>query len=107
MPLREFPDSFGRIWQAWDTYPRGANPAGEGDSVLSKYMANQVAQGGSRLTSVRREYEAGWLTFKFDDERRRLAPIPAQWESADHTTLRGYLDSAHESPESTGPRSSQ
>jgi len=24
MPLREFPDSFGRIWQAWDTYPQGA-----------------------------------------------------------------------------------
>jgi len=24
MPQREFPDSFGRIWQAWDTYPQGA-----------------------------------------------------------------------------------
>lgn len=24
MPLCEIPDSFGRIWQAWDTYPQGA-----------------------------------------------------------------------------------
>ena len=41
MPLREFPDSLGRVWQAWDTYPKGANVAGKGDSVLSKYMADQ------------------------------------------------------------------
>ena len=107
MSLREFPDAFGRIWQAWDTYPQGADSAGKGDSVLSKYVATRPAQGGSRPTSVRHQYEAGWLTFKFDDERRRLAPIPTQWESADDATLRGYLDSAHNSPESTGPHSSQ
>jgi hypothetical protein len=101
MPLREFPDSFGRIWQVWDTYPKGANSAGKGESALSKYMADQVAHGGSQPTSVRPQYEAGWLTFKFDDERRRLAPIPAQWEIADDATLREYLDSAHKSPEST------
>jgi hypothetical protein len=103
MPLREFPDSFGRIWQAWDTYPKGANVAGKGDSVLSKYMADQVDRGGRQPTAVRHRYEAGWLTFKFNDERRRLAPIPPRWESADVATLRGYLDSTHNSAESTQP----
>jgi hypothetical protein len=103
MPLRVFPDSLGRVWQAWDTYPKGANVAGKGDSVLSKYMADQLDRGGRQLTSVRQRYEAGWLTFKFNDERRRLAPIPPRWESADIATLRGYLDSTHNSAESTQP----
>jgi len=44
MPLREFPDSFGRVWQAWDTYPQGADSAGKGESAFSKYMANRPAQ---------------------------------------------------------------
>jgi hypothetical protein len=103
MPLRVFPDSFGRIWQAWDTYPKGANSAGTGESSSSKYMADQLFRGGIQPTSVRHEYEAGWLTFKFDYERRRLAPIPPRWESADVATLRGYLDSTHNSAESTQP----
>lgn len=103
MSLREFPDSLGRIWEVWDTYPKGANVAGKGDSVLSQYMADQVIREGNQPSSVRHQYEAGWLTFKFNDERRRLAPVPAQWESADDATLRGYLDSAHVSPESTQP----
>jgi len=103
MPLRVFPDSFGRIWQAWDTYPKGASVTGKGDSVLSRYMADQVDRGGRQPTSVRHEYEAGWLTFKFNDERRRLAPIPPRWESADVATLRGYLDSTHNSAESIQP----
>ena len=104
MPLREFPDSLGRIWQAWDTYPKGANSSGTGESTFSKYMADQVVRGGTQPSSVRHQYEAGWLTFKSDDQRRRLAPVPAEWETADEATMRGYLDSAHESPESTPPR---
>ena len=101
MPLRQFADSLGRIWEAWDTYPRGANSAGTGESTFSKYMADQIVREGSQPTSVRHEYEAGWLTFKRDDERRRLAPIPADWEQADDARLRGYLDSSHNSPETS------
>ncbi len=107
MPLREFPDSFGGIWQAWDTYPQGADSAGQRESAFSKYMANLPTRGGRQPTTVRDQYEAGWLTFKFRNARRRLSPIPADWESADDATLRGYLDSAHESPDQTPPRSSQ
>ena len=104
MALREFPDSAGRIWEVWDTHPKEMNSAGTGESTFSKYMADQIVRGGSQPTSVRHEYQAGWLTFKLGDHRRRLAPIPAQWESADDATMRSYLDSAQEMSDSTPPR---
>jgi hypothetical protein len=32
------------------------------------------------LRSVSPEYAGGWLTFESPGERRRLAPIPSDWE---------------------------
>ncbi len=104
MPLREFPDSLGRMWQAWDTYPRGSDHAG---SAFAKYVANLPTRESGQPSTVPEEYETGWLTFKLDNARRRLTPIPAGWESADDAALRGYLDSAQESPDVPPPRSSQ
>ena len=94
MPLREFPDSLGRIWEAWDTYPKRADDAAQAESAFSKYVANLVNQGRSAPTSVRSQYQAGWLTFKLDNARRRLAPIPSGWESADDTTWWLTLEAA-------------
>jgi hypothetical protein len=34
------------------------------------------------LRSVSPGFAGGWLTFESPDERRRLAPIPADWEFA-------------------------
>jgi hypothetical protein len=96
MALREFPDSSGRIWEVWDTHPKERNSADTGESTFSKYMADQIVRGGNQPSSVRHEYEAGWLTFKLGGQRRRLAPIPADWERADDDTLRRYLDSSQE-----------
>jgi hypothetical protein len=57
---REFVDDGGTFWQAWDTHPLAA----------------------STLRSVSPEYAGGWLTFESSAERRRLAPIPPDWERA-------------------------
>lgn len=104
MPLREFPDALGRMWQAWDTYPRGSDHAG---SAFAKYVANLPTQEGGQPTTVPEEYEPGWLTFKLGNALRRLTPIPAGWESADDAALRRYLDSAQKSPDVPPSRSSQ
>ncbi len=60
MGYREFVDDAGTLWRVWDTYPVAAN----------------------RLRSVSPGYAAGWLTFESDAERRRLTPIPPEWEFA-------------------------
>jgi hypothetical protein len=57
---REFVDDVGTLWRVWDTHPIAANT----------------------LRSVSPNYAGGWLTFESDAERRRLAPIPPEWELA-------------------------
>jgi hypothetical protein len=57
---REFVDDAGTTWRVWDTHPVAVNT----------------------LRSVSPTYAEGWLTFESDGERRRLAPIPADWDLA-------------------------
>lgn len=60
MGYREFVDDRGTPWRVWDTHPLAANT----------------------LRSVSPGYAGGWLTFESPDERRRIAPIPPDWEFA-------------------------
>jgi hypothetical protein len=57
---REFIDNSGTTWRVWDTHPVAANT----------------------LRTVSPNYAGGWLTFESATERRRLAPIPPDWEVA-------------------------
>ena len=91
--LREFVDRNGRVWEVWDTHPERAD-AGDGGSALTRYMAAQPDTDGGRPTSVRRQYEMGWLTFASGTDRRRLSPIPDDWQHADAATLERYLGGA-------------
>jgi hypothetical protein len=52
-----------------------------------------------RLTAQRRitlseGYGGGWLTFESLDEKRRLIPIPTQWENFSQPELRALCDKA-------------
>lgn len=65
MPYREIPDDEG-AWVVFGTRPHsGAN--------------------------VRPRYAEGWLSFHRGVERRRLAPIPDDWENASDVQLRVWL----------------
>jgi hypothetical protein len=97
MPLREFPDSFGRVWQAWDTYPQGADSAGKGESAFSKYMANRPAQGGTRPTTAPQHgkqhdpvAEATTGPKLRKSGRRDLNPLPAEPHSDAHRSVAGW-----------------
>ena len=69
MPVREFVDTQGRRWTVWNTVP-------------------------DWLNGVSAAFNTGWLTFECGSERRRLAPIPADWENAALGTLQGYCKRA-------------
>lgn len=68
MPIRDFVDSAGIHWQVWSTVP---------------------AMGG-----VAGGFRQGWLTFNSTSERRRLAPIPTDWELAGEAELRALVKQA-------------
>ena len=69
MPQREFTDSKGTRWLVWSTTPtQGAVLAGD--------------------------MQKGWLTFESDGERRRLVPIPRDWEDAATDRMELYCRAA-------------
>jgi hypothetical protein len=76
MALREFSDENGRPWQVWSTYP-------------------SAAKGEER---VRAPLAGGWLTFMTGKQRRRLVPVPAEWEHATDDHLREWLREAQDAP---------
>jgi len=63
MGLREFTDADGVAWRVWSIQP--TNPA-----IVSP------------------ELRTGWLTFDCGSSRRRLSPIPDDWEAAEIDRLR-------------------
>jgi hypothetical protein len=69
---REFIDDTGTFWRVWDTYPVAA----------------------STLRTVSPAFANGWLTFESAAERRRLAPIPADWEFASRDDISGWCADA-------------
>ena len=68
MAIQEFSDEAGVRWRVWATTPSRGN--------------------------VRPQFAAGWLAFESGIERRRLAPIPAEWTEADDAGLREMLGQA-------------
>jgi hypothetical protein len=102
MPYRTFADDRGRSWEVWDVRPerverreeerRQERPTPwtgpERRGVMDRRQRSEVRL---RLSHVLAE---GWLVFKADHERRRLSPIPGDWESLLTPELRALWEQA-------------
>ena len=71
MALRNFTDSQGSTWRVWNVVPQYATGRDE----------EQMTPG----------LQGGWLCFENSGEKRRLSPIPADWENAGNEALERYL----------------
>ena len=76
MAQRDFTDSKGTHWLVWSTMP---SPG----SVLASDM------------------QKGWLTFESEQERRRLVPVPRDWEQAADDRMELYCRAAQPVTRST------
>lgn len=101
MGYRIFRDSAGTEWQAWDVVPRlaerrvgerrmaaSAPPAKERRRVEERRVRHN---GRPTLTSG---LGGGWLCFEATEEKRRLCPIPGDWERCALTRLEEYCREA-------------
>lgn len=94
MPLREFRDEGGRLWQVCNVQldaierrsgrERRSRPRGGVDRRRRRQSRIVVAP----------RYRAGWLVFDSGGDRRRLAPIPPGWEYRTVEELRELLHDA-------------
>lgn len=96
MPYRTFADETGRSWEIWDVRPerierRGGERRSERPTPWTG-LERRVADDRRRQREVRMRLDyplsEGWLVFKSDEEKRRLSPIPANWESMRAPDLR-------------------
>lgn len=89
MALREFSDSQGRRWRVWDIRPDQLH----GATRAEDYLQNMIH---------------GWLAFEpaGGGEKRRLSPIPPNWERAPDEELEDMLERAVRSQPETpsGPQ---
>jgi hypothetical protein len=100
MAYRVFTDSSGTDWQAWDVIPK----AGERRLADRRLAAERVAFPDRRVqerrvlagrwTLLSGSLRDGWLCFEGAPGRRRLTPIPGDWDHCAESTLEHYCRSA-------------
>lgn len=79
MALRNFTDSQGHTWRVWNVVPQYATGRDE----------EQMTPG----------LQGGWLCFENSGDKRRLSPIPVDWENAANDALEQYLGQAAAVPQ--------
>lgn len=97
MGYRTFTDPEGGSWEVWLVYPSAAERRRSDRRVTT---SNTSYPGKERRTTTRRVnpfhraaavpagFEHGWLCFEnARGEKRRLAPVPENWETASLTQL--------------------
>lgn len=100
MAYRVFMDSDGVEWQAWDVLPKAVERR-----IGTRRVCREPMTFGERRRVERRQVEGrwtpltsglrdGWLCFDASGIRRRLMPIPLNWESCGQPELEGYCRSA-------------
>ena len=97
--LREFTDQAGTKWRVWDVYP-SAGSSTHRQSASMTPEASVVAFPG-------RELADGWLCFECPTEKRRLAPIPPEWETCEDSMLCDLCKRAGYSSRPTPPDSTK
>lgn len=101
MAYRIFRDSKGREWQTWDVVPSlGERRVSERRmySVLVHHAdlrsrTDRRSAGGHRPLRTS-GYDSGWLCFEASDEKRRLVPVPEDWQYCARERLEQYCERA-------------
>jgi hypothetical protein len=102
MGYRIFRDSAGTEWQTWDVVPRLAERRSGERRVSVAVAAPRIERRrlSERRVRVGRRpmlssgLDSGWLCFEALVEKRRLTPIPGDWERCPTARLEEYCRSA-------------
>ena len=83
MPVREFRDSRGVDWRAWEVTPESISPRTKEEDYLASL------------------YYTGWIVFenKAEDDKRRLYPVPKGWFELPDPELEVLLQKAEVVPQ--------
>ncbi len=111
MAHRVFRDGRGVEWTVWEVAPLWAERRAGGDRRGAKADGRPLRERRGRVERRRREeqrvrvsagFERGWLAFESEDEKRRFAPIPANWEALPDDQLASLCAAARGAPKRYG-----
>jgi len=104
---RTFLDSSGKRWEVWLVTPAAAErrrvdrrvATGTTPEVIDGFVdrrkRNDRRKGTFRRNVVvASEFSEGWLCFESEGEKRRLAPVPADWDKAGPDKMTSWLMAA-------------
>ena len=106
MNYRTFTDSAGRRWEVWLVLPTAAERRASERRVLADRRIEQIPHDAERRVTLDRRrfahrrvgvaafFAKGWLCFENEEEKRRLAPVPAEWDQATAKDLQEWCNSA-------------
>ena len=88
MAHRQFTDSAGQTWDVWDVHPTTAS------RTLAQLYPHQPPEAETPCHAVAPGLADGWLCFGLGTDRRRLVPVPADWEALSPSELERLRDCA-------------
>lgn len=92
---RTFLDPRGRLWEVWMVHPSSIerrkmerrSPIENAVHLIEqRVLGDRRSKFGTR-GAVATEYSTGWLCFASQGEKRRLAPVPTNWMSANDSQV--------------------
>ena len=91
MTHRKIKDGDGKSWDIWEVYPSAVEQRMSGEYPAAPSADGSNAERREVRIRVPSALEQGWLAFQAGTERRRLAPIPENWNKLGEMALLALL----------------
>ena len=90
MPHRKITDRHGQEWDVWEVNPTAIDRRSRDEPRIIERQGANIGVVG-RVHDRLRE---GWLAFQSTHEKRRLSPIPPNWDALSDADLMTLLERA-------------
>ena len=94
MKYREFRDSRDELWSVWEVEPSSMERRVRSDPERCPRVDRRDSAPAPRIRVDDAQLSHGWLAFESRMEKRRLCPIPSQWESLTDADLASLVSQA-------------
>lgn len=94
MALREFRDQRGVLWYVWEVQPASIERRLRDDPTKRPAIDRRRTPSPPRFRPSNPALAAGWLAFESSLGKRRLFPVPTQWETMSDEELVSLLGQA-------------
>jgi hypothetical protein len=91
MDTRTFVDVMGVDWEVWEVYPRLVERRLLRERRAARRGSDERRHVPVGRATLPRQILGGWLAFQSKHERRRVIPVPDDWEDLSDRELQALL----------------